>query len=223
MYFKLNLQDRQKLLSWAGNLGISLSASQIDTIEIYLDELCSWNETTNLTGLTRPGDIVRELILDSMLPALFLPDQGRFLDVGSGAGIPAIPLLICKPAFTATLLEPRARRVDFLRHIIRLTGQTQVQIINKKIEKCGKELHPQGYDMITARALASLKQVIEWCTPHLASNGLLINFQGNRYQATLTEASSSMDVQGLHLKKKIPYHLPGKKSQRNILVFQKNG
>lgn len=214
-------EERHNLHSWASDFGIELSIPQIGLISIYLDELYEWNKKTNLTGLTSRGKIIKELLLDSMIPAAFLPDHGRLLDVGSGAGFPGIPLMICKPALTAHFLEPNSKKVSFLKQVIRLTKLRQIDVIKGRIEESPNLFHPRGYHIITARALARLPQVLEWCAPHLTSGGLMISFQGSHFEDALEKASGIIKEHSLLLDKTIPYTLPGKDSQRNILIFLK--
>jgi len=217
----LNSSEPQNLRSWARDFGVDLSLSQIRLLSIYLDELCEWNKKTNLTGLTSREKIIKELLLDSMIPAVFLPDYGRFLDVGSGAGFPGIPLMICKPELTAHFLEPNSKKVSFLKQVIRLTELGQIDVIRGRIEKNPNPFHPEGYHIITARALADLPQVLKWCAPHLTSGGLMISFQGNHFEDALEKASGVIKDHSLLLHKTIPYTLPGKDSRRNILIFMK--
>jgi len=217
----LNSSEPQNLRSWARDFGIDLSLPQIRLLSIYLDELCEWNKKTNLTSLTSREEIIKELLLDSMIPAAFLPDSGRFLDVGSGAGFPGIPLKICKPELTAHLLEPNSKKGSFLKQVIRLTNLRHIDVIRGRIESSTPLLHPKGYHIVTARALAHLPQVLKWCAPHLASGGLMISFQGSHFEDALEKASGIIKEHSLLLHKTIPYTLPGKNSQRNILIFMK--
>ena len=82
------------LCSCADNLGIDLTPSQVSLLGIYLDELWEWNKKFNLVWLASRESIIKELVVDSLVQASFLPIRGRMLDVGSGAGLPAIPFLI---------------------------------------------------------------------------------------------------------------------------------
>lgn len=217
----MNSSEQQNLRSWAHDFGIDLSPHQIGLLGIHLDELWEWNKKTNLTGLSSRQKIIRELILDSMIPSVFLPDHGRLLDIGSGAGFPGIPLIICKPGLTAHFLEPNSKKTSFLKQIIRLTELRQINVIRERIEKCADLLNPGKYHIITARALAHLPQVLEWCAPHLATEGVIVNFQGEQFQKSLEDSSDVIRQQGLSLYRTIPYTLPGKNSQRNILIFKK--
>jgi len=217
----LNSSEQQNLRSWARGFGIDLAPHQIGLLGIHLDELWEWNKKTNLTGLSSRKKIIRELILDSMIPSLFLPDHGRLLDVGSGAGFPGIPLIICKPGLTAHFLEPNSKKTSFLKQVIRLTELRQINVIRGRIEKSADLLNPEKYHIITSRALAHLPQVLEWCAPHLAAEGVIVNFQGEQFQKGLEDSADVIRQQRLSLYRTIPYTLPGKDSQRNILIFKK--
>lgn len=217
----MNGSEQQNLCSWARDFGIDLSPHQIGLLGIHLDELWEWNKKTNLTGLSSRQKIIRELILDSMIPSVFLPDHGRLLDVGSGAGFPGIPLIICKPGLTAHFLEPNSKKTSFLKQIIRLTELRQINVIRGRIEKSPDLLNPEKYHIITARALAHLPQALKWCAPHLAAEGVFVNFQGEQFQKGLEDSLDVIRQQRLSLYRTIPYTLPGKDSQRNILIFKK--
>lgn len=217
----MNNSERQSLQSWARKFGINLLPHQFDLLGIHLDELWDWNKKTNLTGLSSRQKIIKELFLDSLIPSTFLPIRGRLLDVGSGAGFPGIPLIICNPLLTAHLLEPNSKKASFLKQVIRLSKLHQVTVIRDRIENSTDHLHSEGYHIITARAVSRLPQVLDWCAPYLASEGLIINFQGSQFQKTLEDSSSVIKRYGLFLHKTISYTLPEKKSERNILIFKK--
>ena len=217
----MNSREQESLLAWARDFGINLSSYQIGLLGMHLDELWEWNKKTNLTGLSSREKIIKELMLDSMIPSVFLPDRGRLLDIGSGAGFPGIPLIICKPALTAHFLEPNSKKTSFLKQTIRLTKLRQIHVIRGRIEQCAGSLDPEGYHIITARALAHLPRVLEWCAPHLTAEGLMLNFQGEQFQKSLEDSSDVINQHNLSLYKTIPYTLPGKDSLRNILIFKK--
>ncbi len=217
----MNSSEQLKLHSWAHEYGIELTPHQIELLGLYLDELWEWNKKINLTGLTSRNKIIKELLLDSMIPSAFLPDQGKLLDVGSGAGFPGIPLMICKPKLSALFLEPISKRASFLKQVIRITKLSGIDVIRGRIEKSKDLLFPEGYHIVTARALAHLPQVLELCAPHLAPGGLLINFQGDQFKQVLEESSDMIKKHALSLHKTIPYSLPGKRTKRNILIFRK--
>jgi 16S rRNA (guanine527-N7)-methyltransferase len=176
----------------------------------------------NLTGLSSRRRILRDLLLDSIIPSPYLPNAGRLLDVGAGAGFPAIPLKICKPGIEAHLIEAKAKRVSFLKQVIRLTGLGGIDVMEGRIEREGNLLCPEGYHVITARAVAGLPRVLSWCAPHLQRTGLIVNFQGSQFDKAVGESSEVLKEHRLFLYQSIPYTLPGKDSPRHLILFKRH-
>lgn len=201
--------------------GLKLSRYQVDLFRFYIDELWDWNLRINLTGLSTRERIVNELFLDSLIPAPFLPDKGTMLDVGSGAGFPGIPLKVYNPQFKTHLLEANSKKVSFLKQIIRLLGLKEIKAIKGRIEKDGDKLHPEGYHLITARALAGLDQTMAWCAPFLCPGGLLVIYLGNFTEEDLRKSQQVMKSHRVILHMIAPYFLPGKKLRRNIFILKK--
>jgi 16S rRNA (guanine527-N7)-methyltransferase len=213
---------KEEFRSWAHEFGIEVSAYQLYLLGIFLDELWEWNKRVNLTGLSSQQRIIEELLLDSLIPSSFLPEEGRLLDAGSGAGFPGIPLKIHKPQIEVHLMEANSKKVSFMKQVIRLTKLPEIKVIRGRIEKDRNLLHPEGYHVITARALAHLPQTVEWCAPHLLSGGLMVSFQGDQFKNAIKESSRMMRAQRLFLHKSIPYTLPAKGTRRHILIFIKH-
>ena len=218
------MKDDLRLLADAAlGHGIKLSRRQLSLFGIYLDELWEWNRRMNLTGLRVREKIVIELFLDSLIPAPFIPERGRMLDVGSGAGLPGIPLKIYRPGLRTHLLEANSKKVSFLKHIIRLLKLPEIEVIRGRIEKNGNNLHAAGYHIVAARALADFRQTVAWCAPFLSPGGLLISFLGSRAEEDLKRCREVMEDYGMGLYRKIPYSLPEKKSGRNTILLKKEG
>ena len=218
----MNKEPKIVLISGARDLGINLSRFQVDLLVIYLNELWEWNKQVNLTGLSSIERIINELLIDSLIPAPFLPESGWFLDAGSGAGFPAIPLKILRPRLDTHLVEPKSKKTAFLKHVIRLTGIQNIDVIRGRIEK-GKNmmLHPGGYDVITARALSNLPNTLALCAPLLKPGGIIFNFQGTHFENALKQGAEVIKQCGLILHESIPYKLPGMDYQRHLLIFKK--
>ena len=106
-------------------LKVELTEENIAQIAIYLEELNRWAKIADLVSQSDPGIIIRKHILDSLAALSVLPQQGRLLDLGSGAGFPGLPLAIANPTLSVTLLEPRRKRVNFLREVIRKANLTE--------------------------------------------------------------------------------------------------
>lgn len=201
--------------------GILLDDGQMERFGVYLHELMLWNERFNLTGLRSPERIVIELFLDSLIPAPRIPAEVRLLDCGSGAGLPGLPLKILYPGLQVHLLEARAKRVSFLREMVRLLGLSGVEVIRGRIEKDRSALHPDGYPWITARALAQLPRTVRWCAPLLCGGGVLVCYLGERGAQAVEENRKLLERAGLDLQEVIPYSLPGKEGRRHAVLLRK--
>ena len=200
---------------------INLSPGQKDLLSIFIKELTAWNRHMNLTGLSSTRRIMDELVADSLMPLPYLPDTGICLDVGSGAGFPAIPLKICKPAIKFFLMEPNLKKGSFLKQIIRLCGLKQIEVIRERIETLSQPLPFKKCHIITSRAMAPLPKLIGWCAPYLAPGGLMVAFLGNRFEDILAECEPLLKEKGLFVHDSQPYILKGKELKRNLLILKK--
>ena len=207
--------------SFFKGLEINLSPGQKDLLSIFIKELTAWNKHTNLTGLSSTRRIMDELVADSLMPLPYLPDTGICLDVGSGAGFPAIPLKICKPAIKFFLMEPNLKKGSFLRQIIRLCGLKQIEVIRERIETASQSLPFEWCHIITSRAMAPLPKLVKWCAPYLAPGGLMVAFLGNRFEDVLAECKPLLKEKGLFVHDSKPYILKGKELKRNLLILKK--
>lgn len=217
------VMDDVNILKYKGlDYGLGLTEAELDLFRVYLDELLFWNQRMNLTGLSARKEIINELFLDSIIPVPVLPEKGRMLDIGSGAGLPGIPLKICLPSLKTHLVEPTSKRVSFLKQIIRLLRLKNIEVIDERIERAGDRLDPDGYDVIVSRAVAEPAQIIEWCASLLVPEGLLVCFLGKDAEEILEKLQHEMDAFFLKLFNKILYVLPGKDTSRTIIVLQKS-
>ncbi|MFC1869573.1 16S rRNA (guanine(527)-N(7))-methyltransferase RsmG [Thermodesulfobacteriota bacterium] len=215
-------QEEQNILrDKALDFGIELSQQHLSLVSIYLAELIEWNRRINLTGLSAPMRIINELFLDSLIPVPFIPEKGRMLDVGSGAGFPGIPINIYYPRLKTHLMEASSKKVSFLKQVIRLIKLDDIKVIKGRIERNGDNLHTEGYNLITARALAGLDQIITWCSPFLSPDGLLVGFLGSGAERDLEKSEHTRKELSLVVYKKIPYSLPEKQSRRTLIILKK--
>ena len=223
MSSKPNKREVEKFRSLLNRFGLKLSWDQTHKLGIFLDELEEWNKKLNLTGLSSRQSIINELLIDSMMPASFMPDDGNLLDIGSGAGFPAIPIKICKPSLKCRLMEPNSKKISFLKQIIRLAKLEEIDVIKGRIEEEVGLLHPEGYDVITSRGLAPLPRFLTWGAPHLAPGGLIVAFLGSRSDEALKKSSDVIRKHRLFPFKSISYSLSGKSSGRNLLILKRRG
>ena len=151
--------DKKLLTRGLATLGIGISGDAENNLLLYCRELQKWNKRINLIARnTAPAEIIEKHFLDSLtlLPCIAALDANSptLLDVGTGAGFPGLVLAAVMPELAVTLVEPRQKRVSFLRHIIRTLKLSNVQVIASRLEQAG--LGGQDFSCITSRAVADV-------------------------------------------------------------------
>ena len=147
---------------------LSLDRSRVELLARYLAELDLWRRRTNLTGPLSAQDLVSHA-LESAFGEKLIPHGIRLLDIGSGAGLPGIPLAVARPDLRVTLLEPRGKRAAFLRHAVRTVPVANCGVLEERIQS----LQEPGYDIATVRAVGSLAENIG-SAPFLVPQGALL-------------------------------------------------
>jgi len=164
------------LVRGAGTLSVLLGAREVSAFRTYREELLRWAARMNLTGLGTAEQIVRQGFLDSIACApLFPPGAKRALDVGSGAGFPAIPLAIVCPNIQFTLVEPSRKKISFLRHLVRQLELTNARVLRCRVESLERDPTLLGtFDAALARAVAPLVNIGEMTRSLLRPGGVLL-------------------------------------------------
>jgi 16S rRNA (guanine527-N7)-methyltransferase len=211
---------REILRTGAEELGVALTVERINSLFIYLAELKKWNRKINLTAITEDRDMVIKHVLDSLSYLKgFTPAPGlRLLDMGSGAGFPALPLKIAFPEIALTLVESAKKKASFLRHIVRTLKLTGTEIIDRRTEELSYALSAI-FDVVTARAFADMEKALLSGVPFLKEGGLMVLSRGPEESITEPELAKT----GVSLKKRIEQVLPHSDYKRAIWVFKKIG
>ena len=153
-------------------LGLALTETQQRTLLLYLDQLLLWNKAYNLTAITDPVEALVKHVIDCLAIITHLP-SGSLLDIGTGAGLPAIIIAICQPERPCTALDSNQKKIRFIKQISSELGLSNVQPIASRIEA-----HEASYDVVTSRAFASLIDFVDAAQPRLADGGYLCAMKG---------------------------------------------
>ena len=153
-------------------LGLTLSAQQQRSLLLYLDQLLLWNKAYNLTAITDPVEALIKHVIDCLAIITHLP-SGSLLDIGTGAGLPAVIIAICQPERSCTALDSNQKKIRFIKQVSSELGLSNMQPIASRIEA-----HEASYDVITSRAFASLIDFVAVAEPRLADNGYLCAMKG---------------------------------------------
>jgi 16S rRNA (guanine527-N7)-methyltransferase len=195
----------EAVIEAARGLGIALEGATGEQLAAYLARLLETNRTFNLTAITDPEEAWTKHILDSLtlladLEAL--PQGSAVVDVGSGGGLPAIPLAIARPSLRFTLVEATGKKARFLTETARDLGLDHVTVVNERIEHFGQGAMRETFAAATSRALSRLPVLLELTLPLLAVGGTSLAIKGAQAQAEVDEAARALallggEVQGL--------------------------
>ncbi|MBC7328876.1 16S rRNA (guanine(527)-N(7))-methyltransferase RsmG [bacterium] len=164
---------------------------------IYLRELQIWNKKFNLTAYESEREIVIYHFIDSLLPLPFFPiKEGNLIDIGSGAGLPGIPLKIFNPSFSLHLLEANKKRILFLKHI-REKLKMDFEILEGRAEDLGRNpQYRERFSLAVARAVAPLPVLLEYSLPFLKVGGFFIAYKGPKLEEELKESRRALSILG---------------------------
>jgi len=202
-------------------LSITLTDKQAEQLIGFLDELLSWNKKINLTAIVDRREAIEKHLIDSLTLAPWVGERGRLLDVGSGAGLPGIPLKIAIPTIDVTMVDSVQKKILFQRHVCRVLGLTGITSWHGRVEDLPKEPGcSQGYDVVVSRAFASLQSFIHLASPCLALSGKIVAMKGPEAKAELEDCRAELVKKGIVCTEQKELQLPVTGSKRTILVFE---
>lgn len=185
---------------------------------VFVDELLRWNKKINLTAITAPEEVIEKHLIDSLMLVSKLNDRNKILDVGSGAGIPVIPLAIAMPDKHFLSVDSIGKKVNFQKHIIRQLGLKNLEVSCCRVEDIiDNSSCWSGVDVVIARAVGSLDFLLTISKTLLRPGGVLLAMKGPEGEKELQD----LDTQG-HKYFKLPpqadcYELPFSRAQRCLI------
>ena len=185
----------------ASRMGLSHTEEMEAALGHYLEELARWNKAYNLVGRGIGTKGMVELCIDSITPLCIkglFSEEKEVLDIGSGAGMPGIPLYIIGGPFPLTLVEPQRKRISFLRHIRRKLGLERIRLYPGRIEDmCREEDHLNTYEIALARATMEPLRLARMAQPLLCDGGQLVIFVGERGDEEMRKSGAAFEAKGL--------------------------
>jgi 16S rRNA (guanine527-N7)-methyltransferase len=204
--------------------GIELSQRQMEQYETYYQMLFEWNEKMNLTAITEKPDVYLKHFYDSVSAAFYF-DFNKPLDlcdVGAGAGFPSIPIKIAFPEIRVTIVDSLNKRITFLEQLSKELGLEGTTFIHDRAETFGQNpAYREKYQVVMARAVARMSVLSELCLPLAKVGGTFIAMKGNQAGEELQAGEKAISVLGGKLESSHSFTLPVEKSERNILIINK--
>ena len=216
----LNQSQLDTLTEGARQLGVSLSDPAVHDFSRYLETLQRWSKIVNLVSQAEPDIVIRKHLLDSLAAASVLPDHCKIADLGSGAGFPGLVVAIVQPSQTLTLIEPRRKRANFLKDVLRTIGLKNVAVVEERVEFLAKEpAFQHTFDWVLSRATWDLSSFLSFAAPFLKDNGHALAMKGERGEQELTAVNAREKI--FVFRDRYEYTLPFGSEQRRVYIFQK--
>ena len=196
--------------------------SVIESLYIYYEMLYETSKVMNLTTIVELEDAYIKHFYDSLLLSnvVDLNQSLTFADIGTGAGFPGLVLKIVFPNLKVTLVEPITKRCKFLQSVIDKLNLKDIVVVNDRAENYIK-ISRETFDVVTARAVASLNILSEICTPFVKINGVFVALKGSSYQEEIDQACQAVGKLKIKLVKKELFNLPLSLGERAILLYKK--
>lgn len=204
--------------------GIILSSKQEQQFQDYYQLLVEWNSKVNLTAITEKEEVAIKHFFDSLTPAFYLHFAGgeTLCDVGSGAGFPGIPLKILFPKLKLIIVDSLNKRLLFLEKVKEKLQLEDVFLYHDRAETFAHRQDIRGQlDWVTARAVANLSVLSEYCLPLLRVGGTFIALKGSHANEEIEEASGALRLLGGRLRRQINIDLPEDCGKRSLVLIEK--
>ncbi|MFS1510948.1 16S rRNA (guanine(527)-N(7))-methyltransferase RsmG [Chengkuizengella sp. SCS-71B] len=218
----MNLKQFSVLLK---NNNMSISSEQWDLFEKYFLTLVEWNERMNLTAITDKEQVYIKHFYDSISLSFYvsMSQINTLADIGSGAGFPSIPLKIMFPHLKISIIDSLNKRIGFLNHLTSELQLNDVKCIHGRAEELGRNQNLRDhFDLVTARAVAKLNVLNEYCLPFVKEGGSFVAMKGPNTSVEINEANNSLKQLKGSLQKVVNFQLPDH-SDRNFIFIHKSG
>lgn len=207
------------MFEYISKKGIKLSEKKAEKLKNFENLLIEWNKKFNLTSITNSEDIEIKHFEDSLMGEGLFPLNKKVVEVGSGGGFPSIPLIIKRDDLDFTLIESTGKKCEFLTKAVEKL-ELKAKIINKRAEDVGKSELRESFDIVTARAVASLNTLSEYCLPLIKVGGLFIAYKSVNNEE-LKNAEKAIKILGGEIVESYNYSLSNGLGERVIYVIKK--
>ncbi len=193
-------------------LGLDIDSKDVSKLCSYIEMLEKWNRAYNLTAIRDSGSMITHHLLDSLAVLPWIR-PGRMLDVGTGAGLPGIPLAITRPDYPFTLLDSNGKKTRFLLQVLAVLGLKNVSVVQQRVQHV---VDTTGFDMVLSRAFASLRDMVVATEHLLAEGGCWMAMKGTYPAAELAQLPPGINLQTVEA-----IAVPQLAAQRHLVILQR--
>lgn len=219
----LQLGENMKIKSEFEKVKIVISDRQEEQFEKMAEFLQDYSKKVNLTAIKDREGIIKKHFVDSVLPLAMteVKQNAKCADIGTGAGFPALPMMILRPDLSFTLVDALQKRIAYLREVTAHIGVT-AELLHARAEEIGKNpVYREQFDMVTARAVSGLCELSEYCSPLLKVGGIFLAMRGSTKELN-PHTENVFELLGGKLEAEREYSLPDGDSRRIIIVRKIN-
>lgn len=207
------------------NENLPITSEKMEQYAKYLLLLQEWNEKVNLTAIIEEDEVYLKHFYDSLTLAKYIDMKGKHLtlcDVGSGAGFPSIPLKIMFPELEITIVDSLNKRINFLELLVKELGLKNVHLHHARAEDFGQDRQfRSSFDIVTARAVARMSVLSEFCLPITKEQGVFVAMKGSQGKEELADAEKAIQTLGGKLDRVETFELPEDAGERTIVFIDK--
>lgn len=205
---------------------IDLTEKQKKQFQVYFEDLIETNKHVNLTRITEEKDVYLKHFYDSITPLFEFGDVFKenmtLCDVGAGAGFPSIPIKIIMPSLKITIVDSLAKRLTFLKGLVEKLGLSDVELVHGRAEDVGQNSkYREKFDLVTAREVANMTVLSEYCLPLVKKDGYFIALKGPKAEDELKTGQKALSVLGGKLIKDKELTLPNSDEERTLVLIKK--
>lgn len=212
--------DLRKLLAQGAEMfGVSLSDSELDLFELYLENLKKWNSRINLTAINDDKEIVISHFIDSISVIPFINNGTKVLDIGSGGGFPGIPIKIIRPGLHVTLLDSVNKKVSFMSDTIRKLALKDITTVWGRAEDSKNNIPRKSFDYVVTRALGSIEETSILSLPYLSDSGVLVLMRGKKGGSEFAAAKNGI-IEQFELLDIAEFTLPFSQHARTVILLK---
>ena len=216
-------KEFNELMSYYGKkINILFTEKQLEQFYNYMELLLEWNEKINLTSIVEPKEIILKHFIDSLTINKYIEKGIKFVDIGTGAGFPGIPIKIYRSDVEIVLVDSLNKRINFLNEVIKELKLEKIKTIHSRVEEFGKnKQYREKFDIVTARAVANLAVLSEYLIPLNKKGGKCICMKGSEIEEECNKSKKAISILGGKISKIDKFYLPESDITRNLIIIDK--
>ena len=211
---------KEYIINQFNKAGFTIEEDVAKKFVSYYTLLKEWNQKFNLTAITDFEDVVLKHFIDSAYGAKYIRGKKSLCDIGAGAGFPSIPLKLLCPEIKLTMIDSLNKRVTFLKEVVKELSLTDCKCIHARAEDAAKGALRESFEAVTARAVASLSALCEYCIPFVKTGGIFVAYKA-KADGELENSRNALKLLGGKLESCQKYNLLDTDNVRTLIVIKK--